>query len=137
MAKMSYTPVYWTKPYDALYELLKERKASSNISHKEMPTFEQHCSYVESRPHKEWYLIYADGQVAGQVYVTEKNEIGIQIFSAFHRRGYATEAVRNLIKNHKKGEQLLANINPKNKASIAFFKKLGFKIVQHTYGLAT
>ena len=40
----------------SLYELLARR--THNISHKEMPTFEQHCDFVKSDPYRVWFLIY-------------------------------------------------------------------------------
>ena len=43
-----------------LYELLAERDPVANISHREMPTFDQHRKFVDSRPYKAWYLIHSD-----------------------------------------------------------------------------
>lgn len=44
------------------------------------------------------------------------------------------EALKMIMKLNP-SEQFLANINPKNKKSIEFFKKNGFKILQYTYEL--
>jgi hypothetical protein len=40
-----------------LYELMKEREPEINISHRELPTFEQHRQFVTRRPYRFWYLI--------------------------------------------------------------------------------
>ena len=33
-----------------LYDLLKERNSSINISHRKMPTYKQHVKFVNSKP---------------------------------------------------------------------------------------
>jgi RimJ/RimL family protein N-acetyltransferase len=119
---------------EALYNLLSEREDHVNISHKAMPTWEQHCAFFESRPYKTWELILAGGEIVGACYVTKQNEIGIFIFAAHQRQGYAAEALHQLINEHK-GERLLANIAPGNQASIALFASLGFRHIQNTYAL--
>ena len=36
--------------YRFLYELLTQRRQAANISHKKMPTYEEHVKFVRSRP---------------------------------------------------------------------------------------
>jgi RimJ/RimL family protein N-acetyltransferase len=120
-----------------LYAMLAKRPPIANISHKEMPTFEQHCKYVEGMPYAEWDLIGEPvGPVlawVGQIYLTRRNEIGIQILKPYQQRGYATSAVRQLMS--KRPGPYYANTNPRNRASIVLFKKMGFQIIQSTYKL--
>ena len=52
----------------------------------------------------------------------------------FLKKRIGSEALEIIIKSNPR-KQFLANINPKNKKSIEFFKKNGFKILQHTYEL--
>ena len=40
-----------------LYNQLKERESKINISHKNMPTFEEHSKFVMSNPYSKWYII--------------------------------------------------------------------------------
>ena len=47
-----------------LYELLAERNPEQNISHKAMPSFDEHCAFVASKPYQAWYLIVDDTDVA-------------------------------------------------------------------------
>jgi RimJ/RimL family protein N-acetyltransferase len=119
---------------EALYNLLSEREAHVNISHKVMPSWEQHCAFFESHPYKTWEMILADGEIVGACYLTRQNEIGIFIFAAHQRQGYATAALRQIINEHA-GTRLLANIAPGNSASIALFARLGFHHIQNTYAL--
>lgn len=129
-----------------LYELLKEREPNQNISHREMPSYEDHVRFVDSHPYREWFVIFEEwGSIEtgpiGAIYLTNPpkpsqagNEIGIFISKAYRERGYGKQAVRLLMKMHP-AERLLANIAPGNAESIAMFEKLGFKLCQHTFEL--
>lgn len=115
-----------------LYDLLEEREPHQAISHKEMPTYFQHVEFVKSEPYKAWYLITGyQGRVIGATYLSKQNEIGIGIFKKYQGKGYGRDAVLQLMKKHK--GPFLANINPKNAASIAFFEHLDFGLLQVTY----
>ena len=115
-----------------LYTILLERRPDESISHKQMPTWEQHCRFVAMDPYLDWALILADEEPVGTIYVTENKEIGIGILSEFRRHGYAKDAIE-LVKEAFKGEKLYANINPKNQKSIDMFEGLGFTHCQNTY----
>lgn len=122
-----------------LYQLLAEREEYESISHNTMPTYGQHCSFVERKPYKGWYLIYdketkLGPTIVGSVYISFSNEIGIAIFKKHRRKGYAREAIKLLMISHPE-QSYLANINPMNEKSIALFKDLGFGIIQETYML--
>lgn len=122
-----------------LYDLLKERPDYANISHKKMPTYEEHCAFVKSNPYKHWFLVLnfelTDINlcfVIATVYITKQNEIGIAVKKEYQRKGYATEILVKLINENKDGE-LFANIAPGNIGSQRLFEKLGFKHIQNTY----
>ena len=122
------------KDHKFLYELLKEREPSTNISHKKMPTFNQHVNFVLSKPYSKWYIILQGIDKVGSIYLSKQNEIGIFLKKGSHHAGIGTTALKLVMKkNPKKG--YLANINPKNKKSVEFFKKNNFKILQYTYEL--
>ena len=114
-----------------LYDLLKERDETVNISHKEMPAWSDHVRFIESRPYQNWYFIDDNG-IVGACYITKLNEIGVQIFKKSRGKGYGAWAVETMIGGFGK-RRYLANINPHNEASAALFAKLGFKLAQHTY----
>lgn len=116
-----------------LYELLAERKPHENISHRKLPSLEDHTKFVESKPYKEWYLVQNNKyDVVGSVYLTDKNEIGVFIFDKHKGNQYGSAAIRGILDNHP-GKTFYANINPMNEQSIHTFKKFGFTLVQCTY----
>lgn len=119
---------------DILFALLKERDPRVNISHVEMPTWEQHCAFISSRPYREWYLIDAGDVTVGACYVSKQNEIGAFVFAQHQGCGYGSAAVKRLLSEHA-GERLLANIAPLNDRSRAMFERLGFRHVQNTFAL--
>jgi RimJ/RimL family protein N-acetyltransferase len=119
--------------HDLLFRLLGERDETVNISHKALPSFEDHVAFVESRPYTVWYFICdADEYVVGTCYLSKQDEIGVQVFRHSHGLGYGKSAVRELMKLHGP-RRYLANINPQNERSAKMFKDLGFGLIQHTY----
>ena len=122
------------KDVQFLYNLLDERKPVTYISHKKMPTYEEHVNFVKSSPYSKWYIIEVDGERAGSIYLTKQNEIGIFLNEGLQEKGIGSNALNVLIGKNP-DLRYLANINPENKKSIKFFKKLGFTLIQYTYGL--
>ena len=122
------------KDVQFLYNLLEERKPVTYISHKKMPTYEEHVNFVKSSPYSKWYIIEVDGERAGSIYLTKQNEIGIFLNEGLQEKGIGSNALNVLIGKNP-DLRYLANINPENKKSIKFFKKLGFTLIQYTYGL--
>jgi RimJ/RimL family protein N-acetyltransferase len=117
-----------------LYQLLQERKPSVNISHRVMPTWQQHCRFIARRPYSAWYLVKSGTEYVGAIYLTAANEIGVSILSRSRGLGLGPRAVRTLMRKHGH-RRYLANINPRNKQSIRMFRRMGFKIIQKTYEL--
>lgn len=113
-----------------LYELLVERKPDENISHKDMPTWEEHKEFIASKPYKAWYVIQSLEEKArpfvGAIYLTWSNEIGIGILDIFKRQHYASAAIHAVMEEHPE-KFYYANINPDNHKSKDLFKRLGFK----------
>lgn len=116
--------------YTLLYDLLSERDETVNISHREMPHWEDHAKFVEKHPYEAWYFI--GQEPVGAIYLTKQNEIGIGIFKEHQGKGYGPQAIKELMRRHGK-RRYLANINPRNEPSARVFSNLGFKLVQHTY----
>jgi RimJ/RimL family protein N-acetyltransferase len=107
-----------------------EREAHQSISHRQMPTLQEHKAFIASRPYLHWYLVYV-GEYAGAVYLSKQREIGIGILKAYRNQGYAKMAISQLMGMHP--GQMLANINPANRESIDLFTGLGFRLLQLTY----
>ena len=121
--------------YRFLYDLLMERDTRVNISHKKMPTYNQHVSFVSAKPYSKWYVILYRVNKVGSIYLTSQNEIGIFIKKSFQNKQIGNIALRKLIQKNPK-KRYLANVNPKNKKSIRFFKNNGFKLIQYTFELS-
>ena len=105
---------------------------------------EEHSKFFHSNPYLAWYIIkgpdrafsldtveFKKKEFVGSTYITQEREIGIFIFKEHHGKGYGTQAINEIIR--KWPGPIYANINPKNKASIALFEKLGAKHIQNTY----
>lgn len=116
-----------------LYELLEERLTEPhlNISHRGMPTWDEHLRFIRSHHYRAWYLIEAEGQHVGSIYLTQKREVGIHLKKAARGKGWGKEAMRRF--RIIWPGPLLANINPANTASVAFFKSFGARPLQTTY----
>ncbi len=121
--------------YQFLYDLLMERNPRANISHKKMPTYNEHVSFVSAKPYSKWYVILYRVNKVGSIYLTSQNEIGIFIKKSFQNKQIGNIALRKLIQKNPK-KRYLANLNPKNKKYIRFFKNSGFKLIQYTFELS-
>ncbi len=117
-----------------LYNQLKERDPKINISHKKMPSYSEHTKFVLSKPYSKWYIIYYKNRKVGNVYLSKMNEIGIFILKTIKVKGLGSLVLEQVLKKNPK-TRYLANVNPKNVKSSEFFKKNGFKLIQHTYEL--
>src|SRR5258705_12858721 len=126
MADMNLVDVY--TDLDAipfLYELLRQRDIDTvSLSHRIMPTIYGHIEFYRSKPYQWWYIILADGFRVGTVYLSKRNEIGIDIKKTCQRKGYGSWAVREMIRRLQL-TTVLANINPKNTASLEMFRSIG------------
>ena len=117
-----------------LYRLLKERDSTVNISHRRMPSYVDHVRFCKSYPYDFWLVAFDGRKKVGHCYVTRLGEIGVFVEKKYHGRGYGSFLIEKAISLNETGRNI-ANINPKNKASISLFKKRGFKLIQNTYEL--
>lgn len=118
-----------------LWNLLEERDPAANISHKAMPTGEEHLDFVTHHPYKAWFLIKLKGEWVGAAYVTRPSilspqAVGLAIFKEYQRKGLGRWAVGEMRRRFP--GPMLANIAPTNPASQAFFESLGFVHIQNT-----
>ena len=121
--------------YRFLYNLLIERDTRANISHKKIPSYNQHVSFVSAKPYSKWYVILYGTNKAGSIYLTSQNEIGIFIKKSFQNKQIGNIVLHKLIQKNPK-KRYLANVNPQNKKSMRFFKNNGFKLIQYTFELS-
>ena len=122
-----------------------EDDPNTNISHRAMPAPSAHVEFVRSKPYYLWFLIFIDEQAdpIGAINVTERNEIGIVLWPDHRGKGYGKAAVQHLLQVYpplpaipsRRPCHFVANINPKNGASIRLFTSLGGVHIQNTYKL--
>jgi hypothetical protein len=60
---------------DLLYQQLCSR--TCNISHHELPSYENHKEFVSKHPYRAWFIIKSTDLVLGNVYVQYDNSIGL------------------------------------------------------------
>ena len=118
--------------YEFLYDLLGERNSQINISHKKMPTWEEHIKFIKSKPYTRWYIILKSKERVGSIYLSKNDEIGIFLSKEYQKKNIGNTTLVELIRKNPR-KRYLANVNPKNKKSSTFFKKNNFKLIQHTY----
>jgi len=117
---------------DFLYQLLKEREGIINISHKQLPSFSEHEKFVKSSPYQFWEIIWSNDERIGNIYLTDRDELGIFIKKNSQSMGSGSVALQKFLKKTGK-KRFLANVNPTNYKSIQFFGKNGFSHIQNTY----
>ena len=123
-----------------LYDLLKERDPTANISHRELPPFWKHVKFIESKPYSAWYIVLRGRENCdvlepiGSVYLTKQDEIGIFLTKEYQGKRYG-DRVLSLLMAAEPRPSYLANIAPGNLISQKFFERSGFKKIQLTYGL--
>ena len=109
-----------------------------------MPTYSSHVKFIASKPYKKWYIIFSlDGlrseskytkTKVGSIYLSKNDEIGIFVLKRFQGKNIGKYALTELMRRNPKS-RYLANVNPKNKKSMQFFKNNGFKLIQYTFEL--
>ena len=115
-----------------LFDLLKQREGIVNISHKSLPTWEKHVEFIKNNTYQSWDIIWVDNVRIGNIYLTDRDEIGIFLDKKSQSNGYGSIAINEFMKKNGK-KRYLANINPTNYKSIQFFGKHGFIHIQNTY----
>lgn len=97
-----------------------------------MPTIAEHIAFLRSNPYQAWYIIEQDHKPIGSCYLSKADEIGIAIARDQQGKGYARQAIEELMRIHPK-PRYLANIAPHNMPSHKMFMELGFNLIQLTY----
>lgn len=124
-------PEVTLKDIDFLWRLLKARPDKENISHKELPSWSDHCSFVASKPYKTWRIIVHRCTAKGAIYLTNDNFIGIHMLPDFQDENIMEEAVNILCKMYP--GPFYANCAYFNHELQMFFSKIGFHQLQITY----
>jgi len=115
-----------------LYELLKTKDPIANISHKKMPSYDEHVNFILSNPYAIWYIIEYEGKKIGSVYLSKHDEIGISLVDNSLYDKIGKSIIKLLIKNNPR-KRYLAKVSPRNKKLQNFFVNNGFTGLEYTY----
>tara|TARA_B100002049_G_scaffold225081_1_gene196884 strand:+ start:324 stop:758 length:435 start_codon:yes stop_codon:yes gene_type:complete len=115
-----------------LYELLKNKDPNANISHKKMPSYDEHVEFVMSKPYTNWYVIEYDKKNVGSIYLSKQDEIGISINNDYEYDQIVKSALKLLMKLNQR-KRYLANVGPKDVKSQEFLLKNGFTSLEYVY----
>lgn len=119
--------------YDFLYQLLQERPREACITHREMPTKEQHYDHLKKHQHagNSFIIFNQSGDMVGHIERDYENAVHIAIAKRYQGRGYATAAIDLLFRIHpvdRCGRSPMARIAPGNQVSKRLFAKSGFRL---------
>ena len=115
-----------------LYDLLKNKDSNANISHKKMPSYDEHVEFVMSKPYTNWYIIEYDKKNVGAIYLSKQDEIGISVNNDYEYDQIVKPALKLLMKLNQR-KRYLANTSPKDVRSQEFLLKNGFTGLEYVY----
>jgi hypothetical protein len=118
-----------------LYELLKQRNISHNISHVKTPSLKQHIKFIDSKPYKRWYIIINNKQKIGTIYISKNSEVGIHFKSNQEKNKLLILVLKQFVKFHNE-EFFYFNVSTNNKNLNNFFKENSFSLLQLTYKIS-
>jgi len=115
-----------------LYDLLKNKDPNANISHKKMPSYDEHVKFVMSKPYTNWYIIEYEKKNVGAIYLSKQDEIGISVSNDYEYDQIVKPALKLLMKLNQR-KRYLANTSPKDVRSQEFLLKNGFIGLEYVY----
>tara|TARA_A100001015_G_C14982699_1_gene710169 strand:- start:286 stop:723 length:438 start_codon:yes stop_codon:yes gene_type:complete len=136
--EFSLIPINSNKEHiEILYNLLKERV--HNISHKQLPSYEEHKSFILNHPYREWFLVKSNGTYYGSIYVLDNNCIGINIDA--DNENIIKKSINWIASQIKplpgiksvRNKNFHININPNNKKMAKILSNLNADLIEHTY----
>jgi hypothetical protein len=120
-----------------LYELLKQRE--HKISHKSLPSFDEHTNFVITHPYRIWFLIKEAEGYVGSIYAYKNNGIGISVNR--DKAHFIAPAIRLFLEKNKplkpiksvRSAEFGVYAAPTDKELISVLKSLGAHLAQVTY----
>ena len=108
----------------------------ANISHKKMPSYNEHVNFILSNPYSIWYTVVYESKKIGSIYLSKQDEIGISLFDNLLYDKIGKNIIKFLMKNNPR-KRYLAKISPRNKKLQNFFVNNGFTGLEYTYEITT
>ena len=126
---------------ETLYAQLKNR--SHNISHKSIPSFDEHTEFVQNHPYRKW-IIVKDAEIAiANVYIQYNNSIGLNVDSLVTCE-QITKILKGIYALHSplpavpsvRFEEFFLNVASDNKMLQNVLSSLGFSEVERSFVLS-
>ena len=114
-----------------LYDMLKERDATINVTHKKLPTFVEHLEFIKSDPYDAWYIIEIESKQIGHIWLDNVDRIGFFTKKEFKGFGFIIPAFEKLKEIHPR-KKYVGKLNPKNIEIQNLLTKLKF-VLKSTY----
>ncbi|WP_417829387.1 GNAT family N-acetyltransferase [Thalassospira sp.] len=122
-----------------IYQLLGERR--HNISHRRLPSFEEHMEFIRSKPYRYWFLV-VDEEPIGTFYVQPDNSIGLNLSDV--RSEWIAEIISFIKLNFipakavpsRVPDYFYVNIATSNRHMIEEIEKLNLEPLQVSYKLS-
>ncbi|MFK7993567.1 MAG: hypothetical protein AB8B87_05485 [Granulosicoccus sp.] len=122
-----------------LFSLLQQRQFG--ISHRAMPSYDDHKAFVLSHPYRGWFIVQQEQLSVGSVYLLESNHIGINMLA-----GYASlikPAIDMLCDLFQplpgiasvRSARFVLNVAPRDTEQIDALESAGAVLIQQTYQL--
>ena len=120
-----------------LFQILKKRKF--NISHEDLPDFNNHRNFVLNHPYRLWKIVKNKNKIIGTFYITYDNAIGIHLIKP--SKTLYESIIKKIffiykpLKENKsiRSKYFLINVNPANIKLIKALKVIGLEHIQNTY----
>jgi RimJ/RimL family protein N-acetyltransferase len=108
-----------------LYDMLKERDTTINVTHERLPTFNEHKNFLNSQPYDAWYIIELESKMVGNIWIDNQNRIGFFVKNQYKGFGLIVPAFHELKRIHRRSNYF-GKVNPKNFESQKLLKHLNF-----------
>ena len=120
-----------------LYKLLKSREYC--ISHKELPSFEEHSNFIKNHPYHKWFIVVNLSNLIGSLYIHKDNSIGLDILKEYEI--LIPNVLSFLEKRYKplpyiksvRSKNFFLNLSPQNKRVQDLLISSGYEISQVSY----
>lgn len=120
-----------------LYDLLKQR--THKISHKSLPSFNEHLAFIINHPYRAWFFIGVNGSYIGSIYAYKNNGIGVSVNPG--KEIYIRQAIVIFLKKMKplrpiksvRSAEFGVYAAPTDKHLISILESLGARLSQVTY----
>ena len=126
-----------TKDATLLFEILKKRTPS--ISHKSLPTFQEHKNFVLNHPYRAWFIVKNNSDHIGTVYILKNNSIGVNLIK--EKKTATPWVIKEILSKYKPLKEIKSvraaefdfHVSPRNADFVSILEKMGARLAQSTY----